>query len=292
MSRRIAVAQMTCTSSVEENLRQATDFIQQARLNNASFVCLPESFDYMVDDPTHALSLASPLHSNPILSRYHNLASQSDLWLSLGGMHVLSPHDPSRIHNVHLILSPHDPTTPVAAYRKTHLDVSSSKIAESHSTLAGDSLVVAYDTPVGNVGLTVGSDLFFPSVFSALREANAHILLTPSAFMPSVIGNPGNGASNGTSRWETLLKARAMDNQCYVVGAAQVGMHSYERESWGQSMVVGPIGECIVDAGRMGPCMAYADVNLDMVHQVRERMPIRKLRRDDLLGKIPRAGPV
>lgn len=285
MSRRIAVAQMTCTSSIEQNLRQACDLVAQARMSNASFVCLPEGLDFVVDDPSHSVSLSAPLHSNPVISRYHALASQSDLWLSLGGMHVLTPQDPSRIHNVHLIISPHDPTAPVAAYRKTHLDLgddSSGRVSEAYSTLPGDSLVVAYDTPVGNVGLSIGSDLYYPSVFSALREANAHVLLIPSA-MP---------VSFGRLHWHSLIRARAIENQCYAVGAAQVGWHSPTRESFGHSLVVGPLGQQLTDAGGEGTGLVWADINLDDVHQLRDRLPIRKHRRDDLLGKIPRAGYV
>lgn len=314
MARRIAVAQMTSTASMEENLRQASDLISQARLSHASFVTLPEAFDYLVDDPNHSISLASSLHSNPVLSRYHAMACQADLWLSLGGMHVLAPHDPTRLHSVHLILSPHDPTTPVAAYRKTHLDFVTSSfgaappssvltpssyhqshhifqhqpqqpsVPEAYSTLAGDSLVVAYDTPVGNVGLSIGvADLYQPSLFAALREANAHVLLTP-AVVPAGLGG---------LQWSHLVHSRAIENQCFVAAAAQTGTHSHVRpESYGHSMIVDPTGKLLGDAGRMGSGLLCADINLDLVHQVRDKLPIRKSRRDDLLGKIPRAGPV
>lgn len=279
MSRRIAIAQMTSTSSVEQNLRQASDLISQARLSNAVFMCLPENFDYLVDDPHHAVSLSSSLYSNPVLSRYHNMAVQADMWLSLGGMQILSNQDPSRLHKVHLILSPHDPTTPVSAYRKLHLNQD-----ESVNTIAGDSLVVAYDTPIGNVGLSVGSDLHYPSLFDSLREANAHVLLTPS------VVSTGHPLAH---QWSHLLHARAIDNQCYVAAAAQVGYHSPARpESLGHSMIINPLGETLTDTGRMGTAFACADINLDLIQQVREKLPVRKLRRDDVLGKINRAGHV
>lgn len=273
MSRRIAVAQMSSTPSIEQNLRQATDLIAQARLSNAQFVCLPEAFDYLVDDPGHALSQAISIHSNPLLMRYHSIAAQSDMWLSLGGMHIRST-DSARLQMVHFLLSPHDVSTPVKAYSKTHIDRTGFAAPTDATTDAGNNLFVAYETPVGNVGLTIGHDLYFPSVFASLREANAHVLLMPSAL----------GARQGESHWHTLVRARAVENQCYAVAAAQVG--SYSRECYGHSLVVAPYGNVLVDAGRDSIGLACADIDLDLVHQVRDQMPLRKQRRDDLLGKV------
>lgn len=286
MASRLALVQMTSTSSIEENLRQASDLVYQARLQGASMACLPESFDFLVDDPTHAVSLSSSMHSSPLLSRYHALASQTGMWLSLGGMHLLCPEDPSRIRKTHLILSPSDPSTPYASYAKTHLDLynpanSPGKVPESASTAPGNSLQVAYDTPIGNVGLAVGTDLYYPGLFAALAESGANVVLAPAALAV-------RDAGKGGVYWNALMKARALDNQLYVAGAAQVGVHSHNSESWGQSMIVNPLGDCVADAGRMGPGIVFADLNTDLVYQVRQSMPVRKYRRDDLLPKINR----
>lgn len=285
MTRRVAVLQMNSSSSVEQNLRQATDLIAQARLSGASFACLPEAFDYMVDDPSHALSLASTLHSNPLLSRYHAISSQSDLWLSLGGMHVVSTQDASRLYNVHMVLSPHDPFTPVAIYRKLHLvdEPRASTPSETCNTSRGNAVVVARDTPLGNVGLTIGHDMYFPSMFESLREAGAHVILMPNA-MPS---------SRGSSHWHALVRTRAIETQCYTIAAAQVGSHSPLSQSFGHSLVVKPDGTQMVDAGQHGLNLVCADINLDMVYQVRDCFPLRKQRRDDVFGKmvVPTGSP-
>lgn len=283
MGRRVAVAQMNSSSSVEHNLRQAIDLISQARLSGASFVCLPEALDFIVQDPSHAMSLASSIHTNPLLSRYHSISSQYDLWLSLGGMSIFAPENPSRLYNVHMVLSPYDTSTPVATYRKLHInnEPQATLPSESDTTLGGNSLVVAYDTPLGNVGLTVGHDLYFPSLFESLRESNAHVILTPSA-MP---------VSRGRAHWHTLLRSRAIESQCYIVGAAQTGIHSSQSESFGHSLVVSPFGDQIIDAGGDGIGLVCADINLDFIYQVRERMPLRKQRRDDVFGKVISANP-
>lgn len=275
---RVAIAQMTSTPSLEENLRQATELISQARLSNAAFLCLPESLDYLVDDPSHAVSLATPLHSNPLLSRYHALASQSGLWLSLGGIHELSS-DPGRIYNTHVIISPNNPSSPVATYRKTHLFdayLPDRHVSEHCNTLAGDRLAVAYDTPIGNVGLSTCYDLRFPALYESLRHAGAHVLLVPSAFFPST----------GAAHWHSLLRARAIENQCYVAAPAQVGHHSSQRESYGHSLFVGPYGEVLADAGGEGPGLVWGDVDLARIEDVRSRMPVMKHRRNDLLGMV------
>lgn len=180
-------------------------------------------------------------------------------------------------------MSPSSVLTP-SSYNHQTFHHQQPAVPEAYSTLAGDSLVVAYDTPIGNVGLSVGmTDLYQSSLFAALREANAHVLLTP-AVVPAGLGG---------LQWSHLVHSRAIENQCFVAASAQTGVHSHVRpESYGHSMIVDPTGKLLGDAGRMGSGLLCADINLDLVHQVRDKLPIRKSRRDDLLGKIPRAGPV
>lgn len=279
MSPRIAVGQMNSTPSMEHNLRQVTDIIAQARLSGARFVCLPECADYIVDDPSHAVSLATPLHGSPLLSRYHALASQSGLWLSIGGFHELSPHDSSRLFNTHVIISPENVSTPVATYRKMHLfdaQLSNRLVSEHVNTIPGDRLVMAYDTPIGNVGLSTCYDVRFPSLYEALRHAGAHVMLVPSAFFPTT----------GAAHWHTLLRARAIENQCYVAAAAQAGRHTGNRESYGHALLVGPFGEVIADAGADGMSVISGDVEVSRLEEVRQNMPVLKHRRSDVLGRV------
>lgn len=281
MSRRVAVLQMNSSPSIEQNLRQASDLIVQARLSGASFVCLPEAFDYMVDDPSYALSLAAT-NSNPLLSRYHAMSSQSGLWLSLGGMHMLAPQDESRMCSVHMVISPDQQFAPVATYRKLHVldEPHASVPSEALNTLGGSDIVMVRDTPIGNVGLTIGHDMYFPSLFESLRGEGAHVILMPNA-MP---------LSRGLAHWHSIVRARAIESQCYTIAAAQVGHHSHLSQSFGHSSIVKPDGTQVVDAGQDGINFVCADIDLDLVYQVRDYLPLRKQRRDDIFGKVALSG--
>ena len=183
------------------------------------------------------------------------------------------------MHNTHLLISPENITSPIATYRKTHLfdaHLPHRIINEHDSTLAGDRLVVAYDTPIGNIGLSTCYDLRFPALYESLRHAGAHVLLVPSAFFPST----------GQAHWHALLRARAIENQCYVAAAAQVGQHTIQRSSYGHSLFVGPFGDVIADAGGEGVGLVWGDVDMANIEEVRSRMPVIKHRRSDLLGKV------
>lgn len=277
MTRRVAVLQMNSTSSIEHNLRQASDLITQARFSHARMACLPECFDYVVDDPTHAVSLTTGLHMSPLLQRYQALAAQTDMWLSLGGMQTLSTD--GRLQTTHVLLPPHE-MGPPRTYAQTHLPAGGSDGRHNgHTSAAGNSLAVAYETPLGNVGLSVGQDVYYAALFARLREAGAHVLLTPTCVRAG-------------AQWMALARARAIENQAYVVGAAQVGVHTGMRESFGHSLVVGPQGDVLLDAGGEGIALACVDVDLQVVRDVREQCPLRKLRRDDLLGSVVSASAV
>lgn len=272
---------MTSSASPESNFRTIESLALHAARLGSAMLCLPESFDYLTS-PSSSPSLSHSL-SGPLLSRYHALSSRTGLWLSLGGFHERHPLLPAtHCFNTHVLLAPTSPSRPAAVYRKLHLfDAvlpSGRRVSEARSTAPGQQLVVARNTPIGDVGLSTCYDLRFPALYEALRNAGAHVLLVPSAFFPAT----------GAAHWHVLLRARAIENQCYVAAAAQVGRHEHaRRDSYGHALIVEPFGHVLADAGpEDSPVVVTAAVEPHTIDRVRTDMPVRRHRRDDVLGPI------
>ncbi|KAM9686688.1 deaminated glutathione amidase isoform 3-T3 [Trichechus inunguis] len=167
----------------------------------------------------------------------------------------------------------------VAAYRKTHLcDVDipgQAPMHESDSTMPGPSIEPPVSTPAGKIGLAICYDMRFPELSLALAQAGAEILTYPSAF----------GFVTGPAHWEVLLRARAIETQCYVVAAAQCGRHHQKRESYGHSMVVDPWGTVVARCSD-GPGLCLARIDLSYLRQLRQHLPVFQHRRPDLYGSL------
>ncbi|XP_040189716.1 deaminated glutathione amidase [Rana temporaria] len=279
----IAVCQVTSTANKEENLSACSALIREASARNAAMVFLPEAFDYIGGSTEETLSLAESLEG-ALIQQYSALARECRLWLSLGGFHEKGPNweKDRRISNSHLLL---DDTGRIrSVYRKAHLfDVelqSGVSLKESSFTLPGMELAPPVCTPVGKVGLAVCYDLRFPEMSLALSREGAEILTYPSAFT----------VTTGLAHWEVLLRARAIENQCYVVAAAQTGSHNPRRASYGHAMVVDPWGAVVAQC-RDGPGVCYAEIDLPYLHRVRREMPVQGHRRADLYGAAGKKSP-
>ncbi|CAH2327276.1 deaminated glutathione amidase isoform X2 [Pelobates cultripes] len=274
----IAVCQMTSTSDKEKNFTICSGLIQEAASRKASMVFLPEAFDYIGGSTEETLSLAETLKGDTI-QRYMSLARRCSVWLSLGGFHEKGPNweTDRRIFNSHVVLD--NTGHIVSIYRKTHLfDVdlhSGVSLKESKFTIPGPDLIPPINTPAGKVGLGVCYDLRFPEMALALIQEGAELLTYPSAFT----------VTTGIAHWEVLLRARAIENQCYVVAAAQTGSHNQKRSSYGHAMVVDPWGSVIAQC-QDGIGLCYAEINLPFLSRVRRDMPVQSHRRNDLYGKV------
>ncbi|NXS11473.1 NIT1 amidase, partial [Neodrepanis coruscans] len=296
----VAVAQVTSTPDKEHNWAQCSGLVREAAQRGARLVFLPEGFDFIGTGPEQSLRLAEPLHGDTV-GRYRQLARECEVWLSLGGFHERGPDWDStgRIYNCHILLDSSGDV--VATYRKTHLcDVElpgSVSFRESSFTNPGPELVPPVDTPVGKVlplplpwpplgppkpslpalcpqlGLGVCYDLRFPELALALRGKGAQILTYPSAFT----------VTTGSAHWEVLLRARAIECQCYVVAAAQTGRHHEGRASFGHSLVADPWGTVVAQC-RDGPGLCLADIDLEFLERVRRNIPVQQHRRRDLYG--------
>jgi predicted amidohydrolase len=267
------VVQICSRQEVEKNLDRCAELTAEARARGAELVVLPENFGYIGKLETK-LELAEPLclegeQTGPILARMQRLAREQRIHLLLGGTPVRSP-DPTRFHNTSILLDPEGRV--LAAYRKIHLfDVrvpAGPRFAESEHVLPGDELVTA-TLPHGIVlGLSVCYDLRFPELYRALAARGANLIAVPAAFT----------LHTGKDHWIPLLRARAIENQCYLLAAGQHGSHSESRQSYGKSCIIDPWG-AVIAAVSDGDGVAVAPIDLAYLERVRRDLPALKHRR-------------
>ncbi|XP_068164365.1 deaminated glutathione amidase [Antennarius striatus] len=270
----VAVCQVSSTPDKKVNLSACKQLVEEAKERGASMVFLPECFDYVGSSWEETLSLCESLTGDTI-SQYSQLARKLDIWLSLGGFHERGPEWESdrRAYNTHIIIN--DKGNIVSVYRKAHLfDVELPEkgisLKESSITIPGPSLVHPVQTPIGKVGLGICYDLRFPEFSVALQRHGAEILTYPSAFT----------VPTGAAHWEVLLRARAIEAQCFVLAAAQVGRHTEKRSSYGHALVVDPWGEVLGDCGGEGPGMTLVEIDMEKLRSTRRNMPVQQHRRD------------
>jgi predicted amidohydrolase len=265
---RLAVGQMTSTDNIEHNFEACERLCQEAKKQGAATLVLPECFAFLGRGDGDLMRMSEPL-DGPLFSRFKGLAVTHGLEVCFGGFP--EKHSATHAYNAHVVVGPDGATR--ALYRKIHLfDVvlPSSTLRESAATTPGTDLVVA-DGAVGKLGLTVCYDLRFPELYRALASKGAQVLLVPAAFT----------LTTGKEHWEVLLRARAIENQCYVAAAAQTGKHNERRDSYGHGMIIDPWGTVIAQC-RDGEGIAVADVDIAWLETVRARIPVWQHRRPDL----------
>ena len=256
---RLAAVQMISGPDVAANLRQADALIGQAAGQGAELVALPEYFCLMSDDETQKRNLREVEGRGPLQDFLADAAQRHGVWL-VGGTLPLSAEDGQRVRNACLVWSPQGQR--VARYDKVHL-FGFTKGAEHYDesrTIEAGQEVVQFSAPWGNTGLAVCYDLRFPELFR--RFSDVALIVLPAAFTETT----------GKAHWEVLLRARAIENQCYVLASAQGGQHPHGRHTFGHSMLIDPWGE-IVARLEQGPGVAVGMLDLDHLQAVRESLP-------------------
>jgi predicted amidohydrolase len=260
---------MTSTDDVPRNLRTVARLVDEAAAAGAHLVGLPENFAFLGSDRDHRLALAERVDApGPILTEMAALARSAKVHLLLGGFPEVGP-DAQRIHNTAVLLDPKGDV--ISLYRKVHLfDVDlpgGAHFRESDVVAPGQEAVVA-TLPWGGLGLTVCYDLRFPELYRRLVEKGARVLAVPAAFT----------AETGKDHWRVLLRARAIENQAYVIAPAQFGAHGGKRASYGHAMIVDPWGVVLAECGnREG--IAMAELDFAYQDQVRANLPCLQHRR-------------
>ena len=269
-----ACIQLRCTTDVGQNLASVEKLVRRAAAHGATFVATPENTSFL-GPQFHKVEIAEPL-DGPTATRLAALAAELKIHLSVGSLperRLLDDGsvDQQHCYNTSLLFGPDG--SRLAHYRKMHLfdvDVPGGlTIRESDTIAPGEDLAVA-DTPLGRLGLSICYDLRFPEMYRALADRGADILLVPSAFT----------LTTGKDHWHTLLRARAIETQCWLLAPAQWGVHDEAgtRVSYGHSLIVDPWGVVVADKGH-GEGICLAEIDPERTAQVRRSIPVRDHRR-------------
>ena len=264
---KIAALQMVSTPDVERNLEAARGLIAAAAAEGAELVALPEYFCFLGRADRDKLGVAEVPGDGPIQAALSAAAQAHGVWV-IGGTLPMRGADPDRVFNANCVYGPDGAL--VARYDKMHLfryDNGRERYDEGRALQAG-SVPVAFDAAGLRVGLSVCYDLRFPELYRALMAPPCDLLSVPSAFTHTT----------GQAHWELLLRARAVENQCYVIAPAQGGVHENGRRTWGHSMVVAPWGE-VVAVRAEGEGVVLAELDPSRIAEVRRQLPALDHRR-------------
>ncbi len=272
MTQGMAALQLCSGPDLEANWHQAEAGLRAAAAAGALLAVLPENF--AVFDATQYRRVASRLPE--LLQRLGKLARELDLWIVAGTLPAATRPDGSTVADGRVRTACHvidSDGEVVARYDKMHLfdvDVADAQgsYRESATFEPGDT-PVCVNTPVGRLGLTVCYDLRFPELFRQLLDDGAEIISVPAAFT----------WLTGEAHWQVLLRARAIENQIYIVGAAQGGVHSPTRRTFGHSQIIDPWGLVLAEQEADGPGCIVAARNADEQAALQKRMPVRQHRR-------------
>jgi len=258
---RVALVQMTSTDNLSENLESARRGVREAAEGGAEFIALPENFAFLRREG-NPIPCAQPLDGE-IVNTVRELASRYQVPI-LAGTFAETIEGDHRVYNTSALIS--ETGQIVAVYRKIHLfDVdlgdSGGVFRESAFTAPGEEVVVA-ETAFGKVGLSVCYDVRFPELYREMAARGADWITVPSAFAPET----------GKVHWEVLLRARAIENQAFVLAPAQCGRHSPDRSSHGRSLVIDPWGRILAEAGDE-PAVIVADCDPAVLKRVRASLP-------------------
>jgi len=256
---KIAAVQMVSTPEPQENFAAVRRLVAQAVTEGAQLVLLPEYWPIMGMHETDKVAQAEALGTGPMQALMAEVAMQHRIWL-IGGTLPMIASEAGKVLNTMLVFDPAG--NRVMRYDKIHL-FSFTKGDECYDearTIVPGVQVQTFDAPFGRVGLSVCYDLRFPELYRAMGECK--LIVVPAAFT----------YTTGNSHWETLLRARAIENQCYVLAAAQGGRHRNGRRTWGHSMLIDPWGEikAVLDEGE-GIVIGAFEPNV--LQGVRESLP-------------------
>jgi len=263
---RAAVVQLCATTNKAANLAAAEQLVCQAAAGGAELIVLPELFN-LYGDLQRAAAEAEPLdgHTAALLQR---VARATNAWL-VGGSFAEAGAG-SKAHNTSLIIDPAGVVRGV--YRKMHLfDVDlgeALRVQESESLLPGNDIGY-FETPLANLGVSICYDLRFPEVYREQSRRGAEMLCVPAAFTQRT----------GRDHWHLLVRARAVENQCYVIAANQVGEHAPGSSSYGHSLIVDPWGKVLAEASGSAAEVVDADMSGELLSDIRNRLPALQHRR-------------
>ncbi len=266
---KIAICQAQSGIDPATNAARLVEAVSQSKAGGAAMLFTPEMSGMLDRDRERALGSAREESEDVVLAAVRDAAAKAGMWVHLGSLAVRGPDD--RLCNRAFVI---DESGAVRGrYDKIHLfDVdlpTGESWRESAIYAAGNEAVVVRGTPLGTLGLTICYDVRFPGLFQRLSEAGADVIAVPAAFT----------VPTGTAHWSVLLRARAIEAEAFVVAAAQAGLHEDGRETYGHSLVADPWGEVVLEMNG-APGLAFVELELDRIAEVRSRIPVLAHRRE------------
>jgi deaminated glutathione amidase len=259
-----AAIQLSSSADRDVNLRTAHGLLRRAAEAGVKLAVLPENFAFMGARERDKLTLAEPDGRGPIQDSLAAWARELGLWIVAGTVPLAVPGDADRVYPACLVYDAEGRRA--ARYDKIHLfDVEvpgGEKYRESATIARGELRPVVVDTPAGRLGLSVCYDLRFPELYRALAAQGAELLVVPAAFT----------ARTGAAHWHVLLKARAVENQCYLIAPGQHGTHAGGRATYGHSLILDPWGEVLAEQ-EVGDGVVAAPLSRERLEQVRTTFP-------------------
>ncbi|XP_070495988.1 nitrilase and fragile histidine triad fusion protein NitFhit [Chironomus tepperi] len=267
----IGLCQMRSTNDKIRNRELVKELFDRSK-GKASFLFFPECCDYVGTNAEETLSLAEPLTGETV-QFYQKLCKEHSMWGSFGGIHeIIDGHKDGKISNTHILINSDGEVA--GTYRKLHLfdvDTPDFKFRESKVVEGGKEITKPVETPIGKVGLQICYDIRFPEGALWLKSRGANLITFPSAF----------ALATGKAHWDILNRCRAIENQCYIVSAAQQGKHNDKRSSYGQAVVVSPWGDIIARCTEELE-VQFVDIDLTKIDKVERNMPCSSHRRPDV----------
>lgn len=267
----MAVIQMDTRDNKDANLKAACDFIDEAASKGAKFVSFPEVFN-VIDEGQEAPELVP---EGRTISLMAEKARRHHLWIHYGSIAEVNPEG-DRKFNTTAVLNPQGEM--VAKYRKLHtfdITLPDGSVAEESARIKPGREIVTVGTEMGCLGLSICYDIRFPELYRYLALHGAQILFAPANFR----------MATGKDHWEALLRARAIENTCYVVAAGQYGKKHGTSDSFGNSMIVDPWGTVVARASE-GAGIAVGEIDLEYLDKVRAHLPSLKNRRADVYDTV------
>lgn len=264
-----AIVQLQCSSDSPRNWKVANRLIREAAAAGATLVVTPENTTYL-GPHTQKVALAEPV-DGPTHARFGLLAKELGICLLIGSVAEIAKGEQSRCHNTSLLFGPDG--TLISTYRKVHnfdVDIEDGVRFKESDTIAPGSETVVADSPCGRIGMSICYDLRFPELYRKLVDDGAQILTVPSAFTQKT----------GHAHWHVLLRARAIENQAWVLAPGQVGLHDDNglMQSYGHSLIINPWGEIVAEI-QDGEGYCIATIDLNDVNRIRASMPVQDHRR-------------
>ena len=264
----VAAIQMVSTDQLDVNLQQAGVLLDRAAAAGAQLALLPEHFAFIGRDEHAKLALAETAGQGPIQEFLAARAQTLQLWLAAGAI-PLRADRADQVYSSCLLYAPDG--TQTARYDKIHLfdaTVTETETYRESAVVSPGHALTVVETPLARIGLSICYDLRFPELYRNMHDQGVQLLLVPAAFTEQT----------GRAHWELLLRARAVENLCYVLAANQGGQHATGRSTWGHSMVVDSWGTILAEADT-GPDVVLAELDLTAQAQIRQRFPALTHRR-------------